>query len=98
MNVQGPSRQVYVLIFVSLMMLLALSVGVAFLNLGRWNMMIALAIATAKALLVILYFMHARYTGGLIRLVAAGAFVWLGILIVYALGDYLTRGWSAVQE
>jgi cytochrome c oxidase subunit 4 len=87
----GPSRATYLVIFVLLMAFLALTVWVAYLDLGFWNTPLALAIAFSKAILVILYFMHARYTGPLVRLVAVGAFVWLAVLIGQTLSDYLTR-------
>ena len=89
---KGPSRLVYGIVFVLLLALLALTVAMAHVHLGRFNATVAMSIAIAKAALVGCYFMHARYTGALIRFVAAGATVWLTILIALTLSDYLTRG------
>lgn len=83
----------YVIVFVVLLVLLALTVGAAYLDLGPWSTVLAIAIASLKALLVILYFMHVRYSTPLTWLYAAVGFIWLGILIVLTLSDYLTRGW-----
>ncbi|MEZ4728566.1 MAG: cytochrome C oxidase subunit IV family protein [Caldilineaceae bacterium] len=83
----------YVLVFIILLVLLALTVTVAYLDWGVWSMILALLIASTKALLVILYFMHVRYSSRLIWIYAAVGFIWLGILIVLTLSDYLTRGW-----
>jgi cytochrome c oxidase subunit 4 len=79
--------------------LLALTLATALIgriDLGPWNLVIALAIAAGKALLIGLVFMHARWTGGLNRLVAAGGLLWLFILLAGAMDDYLTRGWWPV--
>ena len=70
-----------------------ISVGVAYLDLGLWRIVLAVTIAAVKALLVILYFMHARYSSRLIWLFAGVGFAWLGIMIVLTMSDYLSRGW-----
>jgi cytochrome c oxidase subunit IV len=57
---------------------------------------VVLAIATAKALLIALYFMHLRDRDWLLWVVAAGSAVWLGILLTLTLSDYLTRGWIPI--
>ena len=57
----------------------------------KLNGAIALCIAIFKASLVILYFMHAKYSSRLTKLVIVGAFFWLGILLFLTLGDYITR-------
>jgi cytochrome c oxidase subunit 4 len=89
-------RQVYYKIFAALIVLTAVTVAVAFIDLGPLNTMIALAIAVTKAMLVLLFFMHVRYSGHLIWVaVGAGAF-WLGILLVLTFSDYVTRGWLPV--
>jgi cytochrome c oxidase subunit 4 len=86
-----PPR-VYVTIFSLLMVLTAVTVSVAFLDLGPFNTVIALAIAVLKMVLVILYFMHVRYSGRLTWVVVLGGFFWLALLLLMTLGDYLTRG------
>lgn len=60
---------------------------------GGLNAVIALAIAVLKALLVILYFMHARYSSRLTWVFAGAGFFWLMILIGGTMDDFLTRNW-----
>ena len=62
-------------------------------DLGIWNTPIALAIAAAKAVLVILFFMHVIHSSRLTWVVVIGSFLWLGVLFVLTFADYLTRGW-----
>jgi cytochrome c oxidase subunit IV len=89
-------RRVYYKIFAALMALTLLTVGAAFLDLGRLNTIIALTIAVGKATLVLLFFMHVRYSSHVIWVaVGAGAF-WVGMLLVLTMSDYLTRGWLPV--
>lgn len=89
---------IYVLVFILLMMGTALTTGVAYVDLGRWNTVVALAIATTKMILVILFFMHVKYSKGLTRIVIVGAFFWLGIMITLTCSDELTRHWEIVPE
>jgi cytochrome c oxidase subunit 4 len=84
----------YLGIFLALMALTALTTAVAFLDLGRWNTVVALAIAVVKMLLVILFFMHVKYSGGLTRVIILAGFFWFAILVALTLSDELTRGWS----
>jgi cytochrome c oxidase subunit 4 len=66
--------------------------GIAlWVDLGKWNPVVALAIACTKATLVILYFMHVRYSSKLTVLTVSAGFFWLMILITLSLTDYLTR-------
>ncbi|HXE89473.1 MAG TPA: cytochrome C oxidase subunit IV family protein [Terriglobales bacterium] len=83
--------KVYFAIFATLMVLTALTVRVAFINLGPYNAAVALGIATTKAVLVILYFMHLRYSSKLTWIVVLAGFFWLGILLVITMTDYVTR-------
>ena len=64
-----------------------LTTGVAFIDLGPFNTVVALAIATVKMLLVILFFMHVRSSPGLTRVVVAAGFFWLALLIAFTLSD-----------
>jgi len=84
------------LVFAALMLLLAATVVAAQFDLGALSLAIALTIAAAKALLIILYFMHVRFSGRLAWVFAAGGFIWLGILVGLTLSDYISRGWFAV--
>ncbi|HLL72703.1 MAG TPA: cytochrome C oxidase subunit IV family protein [Pyrinomonadaceae bacterium] len=88
------SKKVYYLIFGALMVLTALTVWVANIDLGseKLNTVVALAIAVTKAVLVVLYFMHVRYSSRLTWVVVAGGFLWLVIMVGLTLSDYLSRG------
>ena len=92
MNSRIVPRKIYVIIWASLMLLLLLTWGVAQFNLGRFNAIAALTIAVTKMLLVILYFMHVRYSERRTWIFVGAGFIWLLIMIDLTLGDYLTRG------
>jgi cytochrome c oxidase subunit IV len=85
----------YVGVFLALLALTALTTAVAFYDLGKWNTVAALAIAVTKMLLVILFFMHLKYSSGLTRVVLLAGFFWLAILVALTLSDELTRNWTA---
>jgi cytochrome c oxidase subunit 4 len=86
------SPKLYVGIFLALMVLTVATVAVAYQDLGVLNDVVALAIAMTKALLVVLFFMHVKYSTRLTALTAIAGLVWLAILISLTLNDYLTRG------
>lgn len=90
------SRQYYYWVFAILLGLTLLTVGIAFLDLGPLNAILALTIAAGKALLVILFFMHLRDSSALTWLVVGAGVFWLVLLISWTLSDYLTRGWLPV--
>jgi cytochrome c oxidase subunit 4 len=75
----------------ALMLLLALTTGVAFVSLGTLNLFVALAIAVTKALLVLLVFMELKASAGLVRVFAAAGFFWLLIMIGLTSADYTHR-------
>jgi len=78
--------------------LLALTATTALLSrldLGPWNLALALGIAAAKAILIALYFMHLRVSRGFMSLAALGAVLWLAILLAGVMDDYATRAWLA---
>jgi cytochrome c oxidase subunit 4 len=87
-----PTR-VYYTIFAILLFCTYLTVQMAFLDLGAMNTVAALAIATFKAALVILFFMHVKYSTRLTWAVVLGGIFWLGILLTLTMTDYLTRVW-----
>lgn len=87
--------RVYIAIFLALMVLTVITVFVAFLDLGRLNDVVAMAVAVTKASLVILYFMHVRYSDGLTAFWVIGGFAFLAILIIFTMSDYLTRAFLA---
>jgi cytochrome c oxidase subunit IV len=82
----------YIAIFSALMVLTALTVGVAFLNLGSFNPLVALAVACVKATLVILYFMHVKYSSRLTKLTVVLSLFFVAILFAETLMDYASRG------
>ena len=91
MSEHSTSRAVYFLTFGALLVLTALTVWVATIDLGWANDVVAMAIAVTKALLVLWFFMHLRYSTRVTVLTAAAGFFWLAILIFLTLNDYATR-------
>ena len=91
MNSHIVPRKIYVLIWAALMLLLLLTWGIAQFNLGPFNVIAALTIAVTKMLLVILFFMHVRYSPRRTWIFVAAGFIWLLIMMYLTLGDYLTR-------
>ncbi len=90
--------RVYFGVFGALMGLTALTTWIAYQDLGALNTTVAMLIAGTKTTLVILYFMHVRYSSRLVWILAGSGFVWLVIFFVLTLQDYLTRipvpGWD----
>jgi cytochrome c oxidase subunit 4 len=86
-------KSMYYAVFAALLVGTGLTVAVAFVDLGALNNVLMLGIAMTKALLVILFFMHVRWSSRLTWVVAASGFVWLLILFGITMSDYLTRGW-----
>jgi cytochrome c oxidase subunit 4 len=88
------SPLVYVVIFFALLVGTATTVWASYIDLGVWNPIIALAIACTKATLVVLFFMHVKYSSKLTKLtVASGVFMFL-VLISMTLSDYISRAWG----
>ncbi|MCL4486966.1 MAG: cytochrome C oxidase subunit IV family protein [Chloroflexi bacterium] len=90
------SAKTYVLVWGVLLVLTLATTGIAFIDLGPWNTFIALAIAAGKAILVALFFMNARFSQGITRVVMVGGLLWLGLLIVGTMDDMITRGWFKI--
>lgn len=86
------SPKTNVIVWAALMALLLATWGISELDLGRFKVVTAITISVAKALLIVLYFMHVRHSPKLVWVFAAAGFVWLVILIELTLSDYLTRG------
>ena len=82
----------YVVIFVSLLVLTAVTYVVATQDFGWMNTPIALAVALGKASLVVIYFMHVRYSARLVWVIVGSALFWMAILFAFTFADYLTRG------
>ncbi len=87
------SWRIYLVIFLALAVLTVVTVLAAGRDFGAFNTVIALSIASIKAVLVILYFMHLRYSPRLTTLVLFSGFVFLAILILLTIADYLSRPW-----
>ena len=82
------------LIWLALMLLLALTVGSAYIPLGIGNGLVNYGVAVTKAALVVVFFMHLDRSRALIRLAALAGLFWLVFLFSLSFGDYLTRDWS----
>ena len=80
-------------IFGALMVLTGLTIAVAFVHLGALNFPVAMAIAITKATLVILFFMHVKYSSKLTKMVVGMAFFFLLTMFALTMTDYLSRGW-----
>ena len=91
-------KKTYFLIFGSLLALTALTTGMAYVDLGQWNTIVALIIACCKATLVVLFFMHLRWSTHLMRIVLLSALLWLAILISLTTTDFFSRDWTPVPE
>jgi cytochrome c oxidase subunit IV len=85
----------YLSVFFALMVGTGLTVLVAFYDLGFMNNVVMLTIACVKALLVVLFFMHVRWSTRLTWVVVAAGFFWLLIMFGITMSDYFTRGWIA---
>jgi len=94
MSAQTPSVRTYVLVFVALLALAAATTAIAYVDLGPFNTVVALAIAAIKACLVGLFFMHLLYTQGLTRIVVLAGFFWLALMVSFTLADVFTRQWA----
>jgi cytochrome c oxidase subunit IV len=88
--------RVYYTVFAALLVLTVVTVGVSLVDLGPLSTVVALAIAAAKASLVILFFMHVRYGPRLIWIFASGGFFWLALLILLTMSDIVSRGWHII--
>jgi cytochrome c oxidase subunit IV len=87
----------YLQVFGALLALLFLTVAAyRWLDLGPWNLVIALLIATTKAVLILLYFMHVRFSNKLTWVFSGASFFWLGILLILTMSDYTTRLWLPI--
>lgn len=87
---------IYVIVYVSLLALTAVTCAVAYVHMGIFNNVVALGVALVKALLVVLFFMHVIRSPRLVPLAAAAGFFWLLLLLAGTLADYFTRAPSAL--
>ena len=89
--------RIYVTIFAALLVGTGLTVFAAFIDFPwQFNTIVALTIAVTKATLVVLYFMHVRYSPRLVWVIVAAALFWMAIMFSLTFSDYFTRGWLSV--
>lgn len=84
----------YVIVITWLMVLLIATLGAAWLDLGALNLPIAIVIAVIKAAIVMVFFMHLKYSSKLVVLFGTIAFLFLAIMFVFTFNDYAARGWA----
>jgi|ERR1039458_9426437 cytochrome c oxidase subunit 4 len=87
------SVKTYAVVWIALLILTALTTGVAYIDLGPFSVVVALTIAVCKMLLVALFFMHVRHSTKLTKLVVLGGLLWLAILLSLTMADFATRSW-----
>ena len=85
------AKKTYVFVWMSLLILLGLTVAVSYIRLGWLNAVAAVGIAVTKAVVIIMFFMHVRYNRHLVWIFVCAGFFWLSILFALSFGDYLTR-------
>jgi cytochrome c oxidase subunit 4 len=85
--------KVYIGVFLALMALTTVTIIVAYVDLGEINKVVALGIATFKATLVVLYFMHVKHASRLTKLIVLSGLFFLLILLLLTMVDYGSRGW-----
>jgi cytochrome c oxidase subunit 4 len=90
--------KIYVRTCLALLVLLAVTWSVAYVNLGPFNLIVALSVAIAKAIVIAMFFMHIKGSSRLLHLAAVTGIMWLLILIALTLGDYFTRGWVPLDH
>ena len=84
----------YLMVFGTLLVFTGITVGAAYLEMGIFNPIIALAIASFKAVVVILFFMHVKYQSHLIKVTVGAGFFTFIVLITMTLVDYMSRAWG----
>jgi cytochrome c oxidase subunit 4 len=84
----------YLMVYAALLIATLLTVGAAFIDLGAFNPVLALAIACFKGVIVILFFMHVYYSSRLMKLTVAAGFFTFFVLIMMTLSDYMSRSWG----
>ena len=91
-------RSTCYMVFAALLIFTALTVGVTYIELGRFNLVIALLIAITKASLVVLFFMNVKNSSALTKLFVVAGLFWMGFFVLLTFSDYVSRGWLPVRE
>ncbi|HEY7306675.1 MAG TPA: cytochrome C oxidase subunit IV family protein [Bryobacteraceae bacterium] len=81
-------------VWATLVVFTVITALVATVNLGEFNVVVALIIAVTKASLVAWIFMGVRHTTSLTKLFVVAGLVWLGIMILITASDYTSRTWT----
>jgi cytochrome c oxidase subunit 4 len=89
-------KRIYFIVFVLLIIMTWVTTFVATVDLGRWNIFVALAIAIFKASLVALFFMHVWYSTRLTKMIVSASIFWLIIMLFITMADLWTRTWMGV--
>jgi cytochrome c oxidase subunit 4 len=87
----------YLAVFAALMFLTVATYMVAKVDLGSFNLVVAMGIAITKATLVVLIFMHVKYSSTLTKAIVASGFFFFLVMIFFTMNDVLTRGWIGTQ-
>jgi cytochrome c oxidase subunit IV len=95
---QVASKKTYYSIFAALLVLTFTTVAVTYVEMGRLNLVIAMAIAFTKASLVVFFFMEVKQSSALTKLFIVGGLFWLAILMVLTFSDYLSRAWLSSPQ
>jgi len=90
--------KIYFRTCIALLALLALTWTIGYIDLGPFNLIVALAVSITKAIVIALFFMHIKGSSRLLHLAAVADVMWLLILIFLTLGDYFTRGWVPLDH
>jgi cytochrome c oxidase subunit IV len=90
------SVKTYLMVFLALIAATVITTAVAFVDLGAFSVIVALAIAVCKMLLVALFFMHVRHSARLTQVVLVGGLLWFGILMGMTFIDFSSRTWMGV--
>ena len=91
---EHTTKRTYYIVFAALMLLLVITVGATYIPWGsRISIVIAMAVAITKAVLVVLYFMHVKGSSGLTKVFVVAGLAWLSILMLMTLIEYHTRPW-----
>ena len=93
MSQHVESVKTYATIWITLLILTGVTTAVAYVDLGPFSIVVALAIAALKMMLVALVFMHVRHSSKLTKLVVLGGLLWLIILLTLGMADPISRGW-----
>ncbi|MGI8962674.1 MAG: cytochrome C oxidase subunit IV family protein [Bryobacteraceae bacterium] len=94
MTAHIPKVKTLVIVWAALVILTGTTSAVSYVELGEWNIVVALLIAVTKASLVVWIFMGVRYTTTLTRLFVVAGLVWLSIMILITFSDYNSRSWT----